>query len=188
MSLGAKYHLHKKRKYAISEGRPNSDINVTPLVDVVLVLLIIFMVVTPLLEKDIMVRVPDDDPDQVQQPEDLLDQLVVTIDPTGQIKLNSEPLDDDAYKTRIARALAAKAYEDKLVFFLPDDKAPYPRVVQILDWSRSAGAHILGVVTEPVAGVLPGGETAPGTAPAPGGEPAAPGAPPPPSPATGGSK
>ena len=181
MSLGAKYHLHKKRRYAISEGRPNSDINVTPLVDVVLVLLIIFMVVTPLLEKDIMVRVPDEDQPEEVQPEDLADQLVVTIDPSGQIKLNSEALDDDAYKTRIARALAAKSYDEKLVFFLPDDKAPYPRVVQVLDWTRTGGAHILGVVTEPVAGVLPGGETAPGT-PAP-----APGTPAPAAPATGGS-
>jgi len=184
MSLGAKYHLHKKRKYSINEGRPNSDINVTPLVDVVLVLLIIFMVVTPLLEKDIMVRVPDEDQPEEVQPEDLADQLVVTIDPTGQIKLNSEALDDQAYQTRIKRALAAKSYDEKLVFFLPDDKAPYPRVVQVLDWSRAAGARILGVVTEPVAGVLPGGETAPGTPPAPG----APGAPPAPAPATGGSK
>jgi biopolymer transport protein TolR len=191
MSLGAKYHLHKKRKYAISEGRPNSDINVTPLVDVVLVLLIIFMVVTPLLEKDIQVRVPDEDTQNVP-PEDLpQDQLVVTIDQTGQIKLNSEPLDDESYKTRIKRALAAKSYEEKLVFFIPDDKAPYPRVVQALDWTRSAGAFILGVVTEPVAGILPGGETAPGTPPAPGAPGApepAPGTPPPPAPATGGSK
>ena len=184
MSLGAKYHLHKKRKYAISEGRPNSDINVTPLVDVVLVLLIIFMVVTPLLEKDIQVRVPDDT-EQETTPEDMEGQLVVSIDETGQIKLNSEALDDETYKTRIKRALAAKSYEEKLVFFIPDDKAPYPRVVQALDWTRSAGAFILGVVTEPVAGVLPGGAPAPGTEP---GAPAAPGAPPPPTGPTGGSK
>src|SRR5689334_9119970 len=187
MSLGAKYHLHKKRKYAISEGRPNSDINVTPLVDVVLVLLIIFMVVTPLLEKDIQVRVPDDT-EQETDPTDLQDQLVVTIDPTGQIRLNNEALDDEAYKTRIKRALAAKSYEEKLVFFMPDDKAPYPRVVQALDWSRAAGAFILGVVTEPVAAAA-----VPGAAPAPGGEgapaaPAAPGAPPPAAGPTGGAK
>ena len=186
MSLGAKYHLHKRRKYSISEGRPNSDINVTPLVDVVLVLLIIFMVVTPLLEKDIMVRVPDDTEQDVT-PEDMQDQLVVTIDETGQIKLNNEALDDETYKTRIKRALAAKSYEEKLVFFMPDDKAPYPRVVQALDWTRNAGAFILGVVTEPVAAIpaaapaAPGGEGAPGA-------PAAPGAPTPPAGPTGGSK
>jgi biopolymer transport protein ExbD len=187
MSLGAKYHLHKKRKYAISEGRPNSDINVTPLVDVVLVLLIIFMVVTPLLEKDIQVRVPDDTQEETT-PEDMQDQLVVSIDETGQIKLNSEPLDDEAYKTRIKRALAAKSYEEKLVFFIPDDKAPYPRVVQALDWTRAAGAFILGVVTEPVAAsAIPGAPGAPGTEGAPA-APAAPGAPPPPAGPTGGTK
>jgi biopolymer transport protein ExbD/biopolymer transport protein TolR len=139
-------------------------------VDVVLVLLIIFMVVTPLLEKDIQVRVPDDTETDVL-PEDLSDQLVVSIAPSGEIRLNSEVLDDDGYKTRIKRALAAKSYEEKLVFFLPDDKAPYPRVVQVLDWTRGAGAYILGVVTEPVAGVLPGGAPAPGTPAEPGAAP-----------------
>jgi biopolymer transport protein TolR len=168
MSLGARYHLHKKRKFSISEGRSMSDINVTPLVDVVLVLLIIFMVVTPLLEKDISVRVPDEDTEQVPQEELPQDQLVVTISDTGEIKLNSEVLDDQGFQTRIKRALAAKPDDEKLVFFLPDDKAPYPRVVQVLDWSRNGGAKILGVVTEPVAGILPGGAAAPGTPPPPG--------------------
>ena len=112
---------------------------------------------------------------------------MVTIDPQGGIKLNSEALSDEDYQARIKRALAAKPYDEKLVFFLPDDKAPYPRVVQVLDWSRNAGAHVLGVVTEPVAGVLPGGELAPGT-PAPPGAPAAPGAPKPPAGPTGGSR
>ena len=114
---------------------------------------------------------------------------MVSIDESGQIRLNSEALDDESYKTRIKRALAAKSYEEKLVFFIPDDKAPYPRVVQALDWTRSAGAYLLGVVTEPVAGVLPGGAPAPGTEP--GGAPAAPaapGAPPPPAGPTGGTK
>jgi biopolymer transport protein TolR len=184
MSLGARYHLHKKRKFSISEGKSMSDINVTPLVDVVLVLLIIFMVVTPLLEKDISVRVPDEDTEQVPQEELPQDQLVVTISDTGEIKLNSEVLDDQGFQTRIKRALAAKPDDEKLVFFLPDDKAPYPRVVQVLDWSRNGGAKILGVVTEPVAGILPGGAAAPGTPPPPGAP--APGTPP--AGPTGGSK
>jgi biopolymer transport protein ExbD len=134
-------------------------------------------VVTPLLEKDISVRVPDEDTDVVPPEELPQDQLVVTISDTGEIKLNSEVLDDQGYQMRIKRALAAKPEEEKLVFFLPDDKAPYPRVVQVLDWSRNGGAKILGVVTEPVAGVLPGGATSPGTPPPPG-APAAPGTPP----------
>src|SRR3974390_1572015 len=125
MSLGAKYHLHKRRKFSISEGRPNSDINVTPLVDVVLVLLIIFMVVTPLLEKDIQVRVPDEDTQEVVEPDP--NQIVVSIEQSGTIKLNSEAVDDPSYLERRKRVLAAKAPDEKLVFFIPEEKANYGR-------------------------------------------------------------
>jgi biopolymer transport protein TolR len=173
VSLGLGAHLRKKRKFAISEGRPNSDINVTPLVDVVLVLLIIFMVVTPLLEKDIQVRVPDEDKQDVVEPP--TDQLVVSLDETGVLKINSEAIEDSAYIDRMRRVLAAKAPEDRLVFFLPDEKANYGRVVFALDGARTAGARILGVITEPVVGIV-SGAPAPGSE---GGEAPAPPAPPP---------
>ncbi len=184
MSLGLGKHLAKKRKFSISEGRPNSDINVTPLVDVVLVLLIIFMVVTPLLEKDIQVRVPDEDTEVLPDPDP--DQIVVSIEESGSIKLNTETVDDASYVERMKRVLAAKAPDERLVFFIPEEKANYGRVVFALDGARAAGAKILGVITEPVTGVVtapvPGAEGAPapspdGTAPAP-----APGAPPAPAP------
>src|SRR6516164_8748557 len=107
MSLGAKYHLHKKRKYAISEGRPNSDINITPLVDVVLVLLIIFMVVTPLLEKDIGVRVPATE--KVEEMSEVPpDQLVVKLDEAGAIKINGEVVSEAEYVDKLRPVLAKK--------------------------------------------------------------------------------
>jgi biopolymer transport protein TolR len=168
VSLGLGAHLRKKRKFAISEGRPNSDINVTPLVDVVLVLLIIFMVVTPLLEKDIQVRVPDENKEEVTEPP--TDQLVVSLDDKGTLKINSEAIEDSAYIERMKRVLAAKAPEDRLVFFIPDEKANYGRVIYALDGARSAGARILGVITEPVVGIVaaPSGEGgAPPPAPPP---------------------
>ena len=173
MSLGLGKHLAKKRKFSISEGRPNSDINVTPLVDVVLVLLIIFMVVTPLLEKDIQVRVPDEDTEVIPEPDP--SQIVVSVEQSGSIKLNSELVDDASYVERMRRVLAAKAPEDRLVFFIPEEKSNYGRVVFALDGARTAGAKILGLITEPVVGVVvPGSEGAApaapdGTAPAPAG-------------------
>jgi len=175
VSLGLGRHLAKKRKFAISEGKPNSDINVTPLVDVVLVLLIIFMVVTPLLEKDIQVRVPDESQEEVPEPDP--NQIVVSIEESGTIKLNSEAVDDAAYPERMKRVLAAKAPDERLVFFIPEEKANYGRVVFALDGARNAGARILGVITEPVVGIVSPGEPAPGT-PAEGAAPGAPGAPP----------
>ena len=164
MSLGLGKHLAKRRKFSISEGRPNSDINVTPLVDVVLVLLIIFMVVTPLLEKDIQVRVPDEDTEVVVEPDP--SQVVVSVEESGSIKLNSEAVDDASYVERMKRVLAAKPADERLVFFIPEEKANYGRVVFALDGARSAGAKILGLITEPVVGIVtPGDAPAPGAAP-----------------------
>jgi biopolymer transport protein TolR len=163
LSLGLGKHLAKKRKFSISEGRPNSDINVTPLVDVVLVLLIIFMVVTPLLEKDIQVRVPDEDTETVPEPDP--SQIVVSVEESGNIKLNSELVDDASYIERMKRVLAAKPPEERLVFFIPEEKANYGRFVFALDGARAAGAKILGVITEPVTGIVTPGDAAPGTAP-----------------------
>ncbi len=182
MSLGLGKHLAKKRKFSISEGRPNSDINVTPLVDVVLVLLIIFMVVTPLLEKDIQVRVPDEDTEVLPEPDP--DQIVVSVEASGSIKLNTEEVDDASYVERMKRVLAAKAPDERLVFFIPEEKSNYARVIFALDGARAAGAKILGVITEPVSGVVtgpaPGAEGTP--APAPDGTPPPAGAPPAPAP------
>ena len=74
--------IRKAVKFS-SGQRPNSDINVTPLVDVVLVLLIIFMVVTPLLEKDIEVRLPEEQDEHQELPPDQQSQLVVQISGAG---------------------------------------------------------------------------------------------------------
>src|SRR4051812_49730945 len=102
------------RKFAIVPSpRPNADINITPLVDVVLVLLIIFMVVTPLLEKDIEVKVPD-----TEKTEDVTDvppdQIVVGITPTGEISINMEKIADAEYQPRLKRILSAKHKGDRL--------------------------------------------------------------------------
>jgi biopolymer transport protein TolR len=181
VSLGLGKHLAKRRKFSISEGRPNSDINVTPLVDVVLVLLIIFMVVTPLLEKDIQVRVPDEDTEVLPEPDP--DQIVVSVEESGAIKLNTEQVDDASYVERMKRVLAAKAPEEKLVFFIPEEKANYARVIFALDGARAAGAKVLGVITEPVTGVVtaPAGGAEGTPAPSPDGT--APTPPPAPAPA-----
>jgi biopolymer transport protein TolR len=139
--------MRKNRDFVHAGSRPNSDINVTPLVDVVLVLLIIFMVVTPLLEKDIEIKVPDteqsDDTDDVPP-----DQLVVGIDAQNNLSINSEKIAwGDAYIEKLKRQLAAKT-GDKLVFFMADEKTNYRKVIEALDGARQAGAQILGMMTE----------------------------------------
>ncbi|SEK33091.1 outer membrane transport energization protein ExbD [Stigmatella aurantiaca] len=161
---------HKQRQWVKPQSAPNSDINVTPLVDVVLVLLIIFMVVTPLLEKDIEVRVPETEVENTPPPENP-DQLVVQLDETGKIKINAEQMaSPDDYVTRLKRMLAAKPKEERIVFFMATDKTNYGSLVAALDGAKAAGAFVLGMATEdlPQGAVVPGADGAvPEAPPAP---------------------
>ena len=88
-------------------GGTNSDINVTPLVDVVLVLLIIFMVVTPLLEKDIPVRTPNSE--KVEEVTEVPpDQIVVYVNKGGDMRINSESVAAEEFVGKLKGALASK--------------------------------------------------------------------------------
>ena len=169
--------FHSKKKFFVQpSGRPNADINVTPLVDVVLVLLIIFMVVTPLLEKDIDVRVPATEQVETQQ-EVPPEQIVVGLDADGALFINTEKIEPQEYVNRLRRILAARAPGDKLVFFMPQEKTNYAKLIAALDGAKMAGAETLGMMTEIPEGAIP----------TPGAAPGAPGATPPTgSPATSG--
>jgi biopolymer transport protein ExbD len=147
-----------KRQWVKPQARPNSDINVTPLVDVVLVLLIIFMVLTPLLEKDIEVRVPETEVEAT--PPDTNDQLVVQLTETGAIKINAEAMGgQEEYVNRLKRILAAKPREERVVFFMAEDKANYGALIGVMDGAKTAGAVVLGMATED----LPPGTAVPGS-------------------------
>jgi len=139
---------HARRKFSVKLGSPpNSDINITPLVDVVLVLLIIFMVVTPLLEKDIEVRVPEQE--QVQNQDEVPQgQVVVQLDEQGALSINTEKIAEADYVERLTKMMNAKAKGDKVVFFIAEEKTNYGKLVAALDGARKAGAETLGMATE----------------------------------------
>ncbi|HEY6049737.1 MAG TPA: biopolymer transporter ExbD [Thermoanaerobaculia bacterium] len=170
---------------------PRSDINITPLVDVVLVLLIIFMVLTPLMEKEIAVRVPEEPtPEELATPPPPdLTQYVFKVDESGQFHLNSETLTDQNASERLKLYYrAAKSKEGTqgppVIFFDADDKTKYERAIKGLDLIRdSSPGWTIGMMTEKMASQAPAGEVAPGAAPpgsepAPGGAPAPAGSPP----------
>ncbi len=134
-----------------ASGGYKSDINITPLVDIVLVLLIIFMVITPLLQMGYDVKVP---PKATVESTPSLDQLIVSVTPQNRIYLNKEPLDAQALGLRLSEIL--KNRRDKTVFFSADDGANYGEVIRVMDVVRTAGAKNLGIVLEtvPIEGVL----------------------------------
>jgi biopolymer transport protein TolR len=154
------------RKFKVKpQSSPVSDINITPLVDVVLVLLIIFMVVTPLLEKDIEVRVPDQEHKDEPPPEVPPDQLVVSISKEGDIAINAEKVLPAEYVDRLKKMVNAKPRGERLVFFTADDETNYAKLVTALDGARLAGAETLGMATEKMAPGLANPATTPAPTP-----------------------
>jgi biopolymer transport protein TolR len=124
----------------------NSDINVTPMVDVMLVLLIIFMVITPMLQKGVSVDLAKTD-NPTQMPDaDKEDATLVAVMRDGTIFFGSEKVNADQLSSKVKDKLANKT--DKRVFVKADARAKYGAVVEVVDNVRSAGVDQLGLLTE----------------------------------------
>ncbi|HJZ11408.1 MAG TPA: biopolymer transporter ExbD [Acidobacteriota bacterium] len=129
-------------------GSLKSDINVTPLVDVVLVLLIIFMVLTPLLQMGYDVNVPPKataDTSLVMSKE----QLIVTQRDQRKVFLNRIEVDVTQLPLKLTDIL--KHRSDKTVFYAADDELNYGVAMQTMDMIRTAGAERIGIITEKMA-------------------------------------
>jgi len=129
------------------EGKKvNSEINVTPMVDVMLVLLIIFMVVTPMLQKGISVDMAKvNNPDQMPDA-DKEDALLVSITRDGTVYFGSDKISTDNLTTKVKDRLANKV--DKRVYVKADMRAHFGNVVQVVDSVRAAGVDDLGLLTD----------------------------------------
>src|ERR1043166_2078594 len=131
-----------------NEGaKVNSNINVTPMVDVMLVLLIIFMVITPMLQKGVSVDMAKAN-NPIQMPDaDKEDSLLVAVTRDGKIFFGTDQITPDQLANKVKDRLANKA--DKRVFVKADARAKYKNVVEVVDNVRSAGVDQLGLLTEP---------------------------------------
>jgi biopolymer transport protein ExbD len=136
--------LRTKQKRAL--GNVSSDINVTPMVDVMLVLLIIFMVITPMLQKGVSVTMAKTD-NPIKMPEaDKEDSLIVAVMRDGKIYFNSDVVSAETLTDRVKDKLTNKV--DKRIFVKADAGAKYGDVVAVVDNVRSAGVDQLGLLTE----------------------------------------
>ena len=129
---------------------PRPSMNVTPLVDVVLVLLIIFMVITPLMTKQVWARVPlKDDPAQAPPPADAKSEppVVLTLGRDGHLRVNREIIPVEALSERLTRIFAARA--DAVLFFDAEDDVPWDSAMQAIDRARGS-VKTVAVLTEAV--------------------------------------
>src|SRR4051794_38188502 len=126
-------------------GSIKSDINVTPLVDVVLVLLIIFMVITPVVQMGYLVRVPPKAPANLP-PSAVQDQIILRLMSENRMFINKEELTADQFPQKLREVLHGN--QSKMVFFQGSPDNDYDSTIRFLDMARNSGAKNIGIIVE----------------------------------------
>jgi len=127
-----------------AKGGVKSDINVTPLVDVMLVLLIIMMLITPMLQQGVAVRLPK--ATNTKDKPTTQDNTVVAVSKDGSLYVNAKPVTEAEMATKITEALESK--KEKVVFINADEEALYSSVMAAMDQLHQAGVEDIALITE----------------------------------------
>ncbi|MBA7491242.1 Biopolymer transport protein ExbD [subsurface metagenome] len=117
--------------------------NVVPLCDVLLVLIIIFMVITPMVQKGIDVKLPETTSDTSATPVGL---IVLTLKKDMSVMINQEAITLNMLQDRLRSIYSTR--QDKTIFIRADAKLPFSRVIELIDIAKGAGAEILGIIPE----------------------------------------
>ena len=123
-----------------------ADINITPYIDILLVLLIIFMVIQPTSQYNLQARVPEKPPEDM--PENVIvksDAIVVTMDSMGALTINQDPVTLDQLYSRLFDIYSARA--NKNMFIQGDEELPFGDIVKVIDIAKDSGVGDVGLMT-----------------------------------------
>lgn len=130
-----------------ADRRVLSEINVTPLVDVMLVLLIIFMVTTPMLQRGTDVQLPQAQQSEVKEE----DRITLTLTRDGRLYLDTQEIPRAALRVRL---IALARSRERVVHFRGDAQVPYGLVIEVMDALKAAGIETVGMITERPSGAV----------------------------------
>ena len=124
-----------------TKGKMNSDINITPFIDVLLVLLVIFMITQPMLRKVLEIQVPKEEQSQATTAPST--NIVIEIKADGSLAINTQPVERTNLNARFHEIYDVRP--DKLLFIKVANSRPYHDVIDIIDIARGAGVKVFGI-------------------------------------------